>query len=249
MAARLAGNLEATFNVLDGLLGDALGAHPVTHRVVAVMYGNKRKYDDLVSRVQGFEWSSGFYSPVGMLAFHMEMPSNEALLSMMLHETTHAYLDRYIARPCVQLPRWLNEGYAEYVGNSHIKKGELVPGKLRRTELYRVAGGAVFGSSGDRLSVDEVKKALRNGKAPTLTEIVSADREKFYSDEVRNLSCPMSWLLVHFLHHGGKDWARTRFPSLMLYVAEGYPASEVLTRFYGDGATLENEFREYVLNF
>jgi hypothetical protein len=177
------------------------------------------------------------------------MPSNEALLSIMLHETTHAYVDRFIARPGVHMPRWLGEGFAEYVGNSRIKKGELIPGKMVRSERYQTDVGAFFGTSSRRMNVDAVKKAMRKGSAPTLMELVSADRGTFYSDEMRSLSYPMAWLLVHFLRHGGDDWAETRFSSLMLYVAEGYPANEVLNQVYGDSDALEREFREYVLSF
>ena len=244
----LARNLEAAFNILQDLIGERLPPQPEPNRVVTFMYRNEGEFNDLKERVTGLEWTAGFYSPLGMLAFHQEMPSTESLLSIMLHEATHAYLDRYVARPGVLLPRWLDEGLAEYVGNSEIKKGKLVAGKTRRAESYQGPRGKVRAVSMPRLSVDEVRKAVREKRALSLEQIVGGDRELFYGPE-RGLYYAQSWLLIHFLRHGNASWTDERFADLLLYTAEGYPAAQALRELYGEPASLEAAYGEYIRGF
>src|SRR5439155_19850625 len=111
-----------------------------------------------------WDLAEGFYHSPGLLAAHLEMTSSEELLHLLLHEAVHAYLDRYIERPGVRLPLWLNEGLAEYFGNSDIKDGRIVPGGHRqRAVLYQNPTLAWRGSSASMLSASDVKKALREG--------------------------------------------------------------------------------------
>lgn len=244
----LAGNLEATFDTLRGLLGQGVDPQPEPYRVVVFMYSSEAQFNELKKRVRAAEWSGGFYNPLGILAFQMQMPSNEALLGVMLHEATHAYIDRYLSRPGTSFPRWLDEGFSEYVGNSQITKGQLIPGRTRKTELYRTPWMAVRGTAQVRYSVVEVRKAMKAGTALTVDEIVGASIDEFYGER-RDLYYPMSWLLVHFLRHGQPGWADDAFPRLVLYVAEGYPPREALRATYGDPALIEAAFRAYVMKF
>ncbi|MCP3978728.1 MAG: hypothetical protein GY716_05270 [bacterium] len=244
LAEMLASNLEVTFDTLHRIIGERLGPQPEPYRIVVFMFASDSGYQS----VSKLDWSSGSYSPLGILAFHMQMPSNESLLGTMLHEATHAYLDRYLAKPGVLFPRWLDEGFAEYVGNSTIKKGQLIPGKTRKTEIYRTPWMAVRGKSLARYGVTEVKKAMRQGKAMTIAELISMDVQDFYGEQ-RELHYPMSWLLVHFLRHGEESWAEESFPRLMLYVAEGYPATDAFRVVYGEPTALDDAFRRYVKTF
>lgn len=248
LARVLATNLEATFNILSGILGTAIEPQPEPYRIVVFLYKSEAQFNELKRSVSAAEWSDGFYSPVGMLAFHADMVSNEALLGVMLHEATHAYIDRYVARPGTTFPRWLDEGFSEYVGNSKVTKGKLVPGKTRRTELYRMPWMQFRATSRARDSVYEVRDAMKAGRALTVDELVGASLDEFYGEK-RELFYPMSWLLVHFLHHGERGWAENAFPQLMLYVAEGYPPREALRAAYGDPAKIEAAFRDYVMVF
>lgn len=248
LAQTLGNNLEATFRVLLEIVGKDVPPQPETYKIIAFMYGREERFEQLKREVEAFEWSQGFYNPYGLLAFHMQMPSNESLLSTMFHEATHAFMDRYLARPGVVFPRWLGEGFAEYVGNSQVKNGELVPGKTARSESYRGSWGARRGASLARLSVGEVKSAIRKGEGLTIADLIDADGDEFYGDK-RQMFYPTAWLLVHFLRHGREEWTSDRFSKLLLYVAEGYPAPEVMRELYGDPSELETEFRDYVKRF
>jgi hypothetical protein len=249
IATKLAGNFEATYNVVEELLAPVVEPLPERYKVLAFVYKSRSAYMALSREVTNVDWAAGFYSPAGMVAIHLEMPTNEALLNVMLHEATHAYLDRHVARRGIRFPRWLGEGFADYVGNSTIKKGMLIPGRTTRSQIYQTSYGSLMGPSGPALTVDEVKKAVRRNEALSVPEMMNATLETFYGDK-RRMYYSMSWLLVHYLRHGQPSWAESEFPTFMLYVAEGYPPAQVLEAVYGSTPSeLNPAFREYVKNF
>lgn len=199
--------------------------------------------------VTNVDWAAGFYSPAGLVAIHLEMQSNEALLNVMLHEATHAFVDRHVARRGVRFPRWLGEGFADYVGNSTIKKGTLIPGRTTRSRIYQTSYGSMMGPSGPAFTVAEVKQAVKRDEALSVSELMNATLETFYSEK-RRMYYSMSWLLVHYLRHGQPGWAENEFPTFMLYVAEGYPAAHVLESVYGfTPSELNPAYRDYVKSF
>lgn len=244
----LASNLEAVFSTLDGLLGGGITTQPDRYKIVAVLFSTEAAFQNAQSSVVGIEWAAGVYSPVGLILFHMQMPSNQALLSTMIHEATHAYLDRYIARPGVVLPRWLDEGFAEYVGNSEIRKGEIVAGKTRRVELYRGPWGEARGPASTSRTLDQLKDALKKGDAASLQELLAADISTFYGEK-RQSYYGTSWLLVHFLNQGEVGWDEAKFPQLVLYIAEGYPPLAAFRQVYGDPDEFDAAFKQYIRKF
>jgi len=243
-----AGNLESVFNILQGLLGARVPPYPEPYRVIVFLYASRPEFEALRNRMVGYEWATGFYYPAGLLAFHMQMPSSEALVGTLLHEGTHAFLDRYVSRPGVVIPRWMHEGLAEYIGNSRIQKGKLVPGRQRKLEVYRGPGFAVTGRSAPQMSAEGLKAVMKKGQAIPLSELVTADADAFYGERAETFYAE-AWLFVHFLRHGDESWADERFPSLVLYLAEGHPSEPALEEVYGDPAELEAAFQEYVRRF
>ncbi len=247
MAAALANNIEATFKALHGILDGRIQAQPEPYRVVAFMFETRDQYRGLQQRGQAIEWSAGFYSPLGLLAFHTEMPTPESLLAIMLHESTHAFIDRYLAKPGVVFPRWLDEGFAEYVGNSQVRKGVLVPGRTPRARLYGGPWGTYIGDSHQAISADTVRKAIARKEHITLESLLASSREEFYGTR-HDVYYSTAWLVVHFLRHGEEGWEE-KFPDLMLYVAEGYPALDAFRQVYGEPADFEEAFLRYVKKF
>ncbi len=242
-----AGNLESIFNVIRDLFGERIESQPEPFKIVVYMYAKRSSFELLKSELGVFEWSAGFYSPAGLFAFHIEVPTMENLLGIMMHEATHAYVDRHLVEPGSFLPRWLGEGFAEYVGNSEIRKGQLIPGRTAKEKFVLIPGfGAVRATPVPRMSLGEVKRKIRQGEGLSVEQLTTADRNVFYGEK-RSLYYPSSWLLVHFLRHGEAGWAEREFPALMLYVAEGYPAIEALKTIYGTApAQMEERFRTYV---
>jgi TonB family protein len=243
----LLGNLEATWNVLARLFGDPIPLQPEPLKIVVYFYESRASYAGLRSELETFEWAQGMYHPAGFLAFHRQMPSSEALTSMMLHEVTHAFFDRRLLRPGHRSPPWLTEGFAEYVGNSEIRKGELIPGKTRKARIELSLWGPVRLKTDAWCEVGDVKKSIRRGEGLSPERLITADRESFYSEDPF-LYYPTAWLLVHFLRHGEPGWADDEFPRFLMYAVEGYPPAELLEPIYGFGAEeLDRRFRDYVL--
>ncbi len=258
-------NLEAVFHVIRGIFGGRhpegeptkrhpeggqtkhLALLPEPYKIVVYLFAGRAAFDGLKTELDVYEWSAGFYSPSGLFAFHLQMPSMESLLGTMMHEATHAFVDRHLVVPGSHLPRWLGEGFAEYMGNSEVKKGRLIPGRTAKEKYVLVMGlGAMRAKPAPRISLDEAKRLIRRGEGLTVEQLTTADSETFYGEE-RALFYPSSWLLVHFLRHGEPGWAEEEFPAFMLYAAEGYPAAAAMKTVYGAApAELEERFRRYV---
>ena len=246
----IAGNLEAIFNIIQDLFGDRIQPQPERLKIVVYVYARRASFEALTREIGFYEWSVGFYDPAGLFAFHLEMPTPEDLLGTMMHEATHAFIDRHMMEPGTHLPRWLGEGFAEYVGNSEFKKGKLIPGKTPKEKFVLVPGfGAVRAKPQPRMSLQEVKRAIRQGEGLSIEQLTGADGNVFYGEK-RALYYPSAWLLVHYLRHGEPRWADQRFPAFMLYTAEGYPAIEALKTVYGfSPEELDERFKRYVKEF
>jgi hypothetical protein len=248
VAATVANNLEAIFDTLALELLPGISLQTEPYKLQVIVYRDRASYEALRHEMPVYEWSPGFYSPAGMIAFHLEQPSNDRLMSLLLHEATHAFLDRHVVRPGVAMPRWIDEGFADYVGNSRIKDGRIQPGKtLARTfEMHRAGVHAVRTVAGGRL--EEAKRALREGKGLGVRTMLAGSPKTFYGERA-SLYYASSWLLVHYLRDGGAGWAQERFPRLLLYLAEGYPQAAAFRSVYGPLEAADDAFRAYVKSF
>lgn len=240
----IAGNLEAVYQTLLRWFGDRIQPAPARGRVLVYVWDDRADYETFARTLPGLEQTAGFYSPPGLIAFHREADYPGMLLSVLIHETVHAFTDRHLDRPGVRMPWWLAEGLAEYVANSSIQKGRLVPGKVPKA--FPVASRANSGWTGfakthQALSFDQVKAAIRKGTAVPLDRVLGGSGEVSY---------PQAWLTVHFLRHGKADWADHAFPTFLLSVVEGFDAQAAFRAAYGCAPSdLEADFRAYVRKF
>jgi TonB family protein len=242
-------NLEAASWHVYEMLKGKIEPQAVQGPVRAYFFSSRPQYQALVDKVKGLPESAGFYAPPGLIAFHGEMPSNDDLIDVMIHEASHAFVDRHVIRPGVVPPRWLSEGLAEYYGSSRVKKGKLVLGTYRRSSIYRVPWDVFLGRSWTQMNITEVKRRIRRGEALQLEELLGADRATFYSEKI-HLFYTQSWMLVHFLIHGEEGWAEEEFPRFLLYVAEGFRPDLALRQTYGVGPEeLEARYRRYCEKF
>jgi hypothetical protein len=243
-------NVGATYFALGKLLGDRIPPRPMEERIRVYVFETSAQFQSLIAGTAPFEGSAGIYYSAGVLALQAQHPTISYFVASMLHETTHAFVDRHLVRQGVQLPRWLDEGLAEYVGESDIKDRKIVPGgHAKRQELGAAHGAIVFWQTPSRARSEGAKRAQRQKRALTLQEIVSAGTETFYGKDVE-LYYAQGWLAVHFLRHGRPEWAEGPFPKFLLYVAEGYPADQALRTAYGvEAGQLETSFQKYVKSF
>lgn len=244
----VAQDLEALFHTLAYVVLPGIDLLPEPDKLQVVVYRSRDQYQELVSKVAVYEWSTGYYSPAGLIAFHLEQPSNDEVLNILFHEGTHAFMDRYVVRRGVALPRWLGEGFADYMGNSAIHKGQIVPGKTLRHKYELSLAGVASVTTRGGSNLDAARIALRKGEGLGVRELLGASRETFYGEKHR-LFYASSWLLVHYFRDGGEGWATDRFPEALVYVAEGYPPETVFRQIYGPVAGLDASFRDYVRKF
>jgi hypothetical protein len=249
VAEKIAHNLEATYGTVYKLLSPTVTPQPTHDKVVTYVFASQASYRSFARNLEVWDFAEGFYSPLGLMAFTLEVTANEELTSLMLHETVHAFLHQHVIRPGVSIPTWLNEGFADYVGNSDVKEGKIVPGSHKPFTLYHAPAVAWSNRSISKLGADEVKAALKKGKAITVKDLLSAQPDVFYGDK-HELYYSQAWLLVHFLNNGGPDWNKERFPRFMLFAAEGFPVDAALKTVYGlSGDPLEAAYRAYVAKF
>ncbi len=261
VAEILANNFEASFGVLDGLFGRGLPLLPPSQKVLVYLYSSQSAF---ASAAAGFgmpSHHSGVYIAPGLVLLKQTMASDEALLQTLLHEATHAYMSRHLARPGIRLGTWFVEGLAEYIGNSTITgKGELVVGKtIKRRYMMDPHGLVALRTTASGWTLENTKEAIRKGEATSIAGLLPIPPELFTGRQ-GPLNYGTSWLLIHFLRHGDVDrrgakgsegeWAEKQFPTLLLYLLEGYPAEDALEQVYGMTLSdLQEQFVEYVRRF
>ena len=253
-AHALSNNLEVVFRVLDDLFGKAIRPRFEQLKVQVFAFSEASSLSSLRSACFPTEEApAGFYENLGVIGMHLQVPTPEHANELLVHEATHAYQDRHLVRRGIRLPDWLTEGLADYMANSKIRKGKLVPGRIPGRHVYaRVNQGSLrvtLAESNARLNLAAVKSAIRRGEAPTIIEMADADQDTFLGQR-RQLYYSMSWLLVHFLRHGEESWETQEFPSFLLYAAEGFPITEALETAYGCPVSeLERPFRDHITSF
>ena len=253
-ARAISNNLEVIFRVLDNLFGKAIPPRFEQLKVQVFAFSEPYSLSKLRSACSPTEEApAGFYESLGVIGLHLHVATPEHANELLVHEATHAYQDRHLVRRGTHLPYWLSEGLADYMANSKIKNGELIPGRIPGRHVYaRVNQGSLrvtLAESNARLSLAAVKSAIRRGEALTITEMANADHDTFLGQR-RQLYYSMSWLLVHFLRHGEESWQRHEFPAFLLYTAEGYPITEALETAYGRPVSeLERPFRNHIARF
>lgn len=247
----VAHNLEAALNIIQQMTEQHVEPQPDDLKMVVYLYSQRTAFEAMRLDLARFAGDFATYYAPGLIAYYLERSSADYLLSFLIHEASHAYSDHHLRRAGFPFPYWFEEGFAEYMGNSQIKKGQLLPGKTlkRKFVLNHRASGAVNTTTVAGWDLQRVKQALRQGEALSLKEVVSAGRDIFYGDR-SDLYYGMSWLLIHFLRHGEAEWQDRQFPTMMLYMAEGYPAAAAVETAYGqDLQGLEQRFLEYARKF
>ena len=248
----LAGNMESIFQVFHSIFDQHLEPMPQNWKLVVYLYRRQSSLEQLNRGIGGRDFGAGFYQSPGLLAFHQEVHYYDQLLSTMVHEAFHAFSDSHLTAPGKNLPRWAEEGLAEYFSNSKIEDGQLVPGELNRGR-YAIAHGRKGPQrlqSQSAWSVREARQALRQGEAPSIAELIETGADTFYGDR-HQVFYGFSWLFTHFLWHGRDSWESGEpFARLLLYLTEEYPSRDALEAVYGSQPeALQDEFEDYVRRF
>lgn len=251
LASAVASNLEVSMNVLGGLLETGVEPYPSDLRTVVYLFARRQALSQMRRELFQLSFDQAAYLPPGFLTADVEFLPEEELLAMLIHEASHAYSDHYLRATDVVMPTWLEEGLAQYLANSEIKKGRILPGETtkRRYVINHFTGGPLLSTTRAGWDVDQVRQSLRADQALSVSDLVGADRLTFYAED-SPLYYASSWLLVHFLRHGEEGWDEDEFPRLMLYLAEGYSGGPAIEAIYGRTLEdLDEDFRRYVKRF
>lgn len=248
VARVLANNLEAAYNTFEQVFADSIELQPEKYKIVAFLFSSRESFHATQKALRNTTIADGFYAAPGVLAFHQEAPSDR-ILAVMIHEAFHAFADRKLRNPSREELRWFEEGMAEYFGNSQVKKGQIVPGKTITRQFVMHYGRVLKATTQAGFTLPILKRAIRQGEAPALGELLSMARQEFYGDQIQ-LNYGTSWMLIHFLRHGRDEWISDQFPRLALYLYEGYDPETVIEQVYGLTVDqLQPMFDEYARTF
>ncbi|MFN0244170.1 MAG: DUF1570 domain-containing protein [Planctomycetota bacterium] len=167
------------------------------------------------------EHTAGLYSPSLKQLLIWNVPTFDELLRTVRHEGFHQFLDRFAS----DVPRWLDEGLAQYYETSKPVGGGWEDGALAPLHVAR----------------------LRKLALAPLATFLAQDDAHFYADAERDRNYAQAWAFVHFLQHSSHENRRLLERLLDLIVTGTRPGDAVARVFDARNvAVLERDFAAYV---
>lgn len=165
--------------------------------------------------------TAGLYSPSLKQLLIWNVPTFDELLRTVRHEGFHQFLDRFAQ----DVPRWLDEGLAQYYETSKLVGGKWEDGALAPQHVAR----------------------LRKLAPVPLAAFLAQDDARFYAALERDQNYAQAWALVHFLQHTSHE-NRRLLERLLDLIVTGTPPSDAVARVF-DARTvtvLDRDFAAYV---
>jgi tetratricopeptide (TPR) repeat protein len=248
-ARRAVTELERTHAALAYLLQRP--ARPSSAKIEAVLFERK---DDFLEMVAGNTSVSAYFTPRppgeieprSFMVMHGEGATVETRETFQ-HELAHRFLHERFAH----LPRWLDEGLAQYYATLQIDGDKLVigaPGDRDFSE--RPYFWLSWRGNEERLQVPL-------HKAPKLWDLLEADRSAFYttsetrlSSEARARSIVLyaaAWKLVHYFLNGPDAQRTARFEAFLRKAERGARTRDAFLETFGsEMPQLESAYRDYL---
>ena len=141
-------------------------------------------------RVKDIQREIELYDRKNDIAFNKH---TEAMVRAMYHEGFHAFLDQFLfdEELVEHVPRWLNEGLAQYFENARVEAGRLILGQEDR----------------GRMSI--LRRFKQEGSLISIEEMVAGDAKSYLVHEIGNVENStkhylMAWCVVHLLGEKGR---------------------------------------------
>jgi hypothetical protein len=166
------------------------------------------------------------------LAFFVEDLPRQRVEHVIQHEGFHQFASAFFGN---DLPPWLNEGLAEFFGES-VVEGRTV----------------VIGQASPQV-VAQVRDAVKRGQSIPFLDLLSMDDARWNAN-VRTgqaaLQYMQSWSVVHFLVYGADGKYQPNFQGLLQLVNAGTKPLDAMRKAFrfrddGDLAVFESKWKEY----
>lgn len=163
----------------------------------------------------------GLYSGFMKQLLIWNAPERDSMMRTVVHEGFHQYLDLAAYR----VPRWFNEGMAEYIETSEVINGRWTDGQVRHDHL----------------------EVLKEYDVMPLESIITMTYQDFASGHVY-WHYSNSWALIHFLRNSTKE-NEAIFDAMFKGFLES-PSSRRVIKSAFEGVDLEKldrDFQEYLV--
>jgi hypothetical protein len=181
----------------------------------------------------GAEGTGGmfFVAPAGAaLAFWIGDLPQRRIEHVVQHEGFHQFA---YSRFGDDLPMWVNEGLAEFFGESVMVEDKLILGQT----TPRV--------------IDAVKNAIETNEHVPFRSMLSMSPQKWNAQVSQGdaaMNYQQSWSMVHFLVYGGGGKYTSAFETYLRHLNNGLPSEEAFTRTFGpDIEQFESAWKKYAL--
>ncbi|MHC4909835.1 MAG: DUF1570 domain-containing protein [Planctomycetota bacterium] len=204
-----------------------------------MIFSTRREYVDVLRNRFGVNaMNTGgifFVNPQGSaLALWTEGLHRRRINHVIQHEGFHQFA---YSRFGNDLPIWVNEGMAEFFGESILVGDRLI-----------------LGQSTPRL-VDRVRDAIENGESIGFERMLTMDSERWGSalrDGTAALQYAQAWSMVHFLVYGSNGRYQGAFEQYLRLLNQGVRSAEAFSRAFGTGpsrsvlmARFEQRWKDY----
>jgi hypothetical protein len=170
----------------------------------------------------GSRGSAGYFDGTKLVAIAGEVPSVNTWQTVQ-HEGFHQYCHAVIGG---DIPTWVNEGLAEYFGESIFTGDGFVSGVVPN----------------DR--ADRVKKMIAAGKARSVEEMMNVTLDQWNAN-MSAYNYDQAWSMVHFLAHGENGKYQKAFAGFMMAVGHGSSWQKAWAEHFGSSEGFEEKWKRY----
>jgi hypothetical protein len=187
------------------------------------------RYSDYLASLNGRgAGSAGMYTGKDLRACtDSSMFRKAKVWHVIQHEGWHQFAHMVVARR-KPLPIWLNEGLAEYFGESLWTGDNLISGVIDTGETW-TEGNRRFTRQG---RLQRVQDRLRVDQFRPWKEMILLTHEQ-WNMQLDPVNYDQVWAMTHFLVHGRDNKYRKAFNRYINYVADGKPNGPAWVKCFG----------------
>lgn len=216
------------------------------NKAVVRIFSQYEDYESFALRTTSMDSApAAFFSPSlnGIVAYHDD--TDPFIRQVLFHEMSHQYINRYSSA----VPKWANEGLAEYFeGWSLTPEGELIEKRPPFYDLLVVQKAWKPKKKSKRTSTDDEKPVEPLG----LRELVEMEPKVFmnfpseYPEHHRYLHYSTSWSLVYYFLEGPNEEDRQLFLDYLHNLNENNDRAGLIP--VEDWDALEARWKEFMLS-